>query len=465
MSKLSISGRIIVIVVLVAIASAAISGGMSLYVSKSRFSDYVSSTDQKMVEGLSRRVLDYYKKHGTLEGLQGNIEIPRPPIPPEEEFGPGHPRRFREGFRLRLVVTNLDGIVVADSRNRDLGKVWDVKSSTLDRYPLKTDDNKLIGYIYVGGRMEGRMKDLEEVFVRQTQIQTTASILIAALLALGLGVFLTRRIVTPITEISRGIHQLARGNFGVRVQPRGDKELYQLGHDFNIMAQRLQDNDNNRRTFMANIAHEIRTPLSILRGELEAIQSGRIQATEEVVSSLIDEIIRLTRLVKDFESLSMAESGGLRLNKEKLAVEDILEALLPLRLLMEQDEIDYQVHVDPQITEVYADRNRLLQILINLLTNAIKNVGPGGQISLNIERVPEGVLFAVRDNGPGIPEHELERVFERFFRSDDNDGQNWGGTGLGLAIARSYVEAHGGRIWAESKLNDHTVFYFVLPCD
>lgn len=471
MNRLGIYGRIAVVIVLVAVASATASGMMSLFISKSRFSDYISSTDQRVAETIAKKAIAYYSRYHTLDGLQKALVPPHFPqradqwIPPKNEAEPPHinDRDVRDHFRNRFVVTTPGGKVVADSLGLDLGHDWENKPFNLTRYPLELDNGKLIGHVYLGTRLPGRMAELQNAYYHQIRTQTLVSALIVAAFALLLGVILARRIVSPITDLTGGIHQLARGDFGVQIQPRGDRELFELGNEFNRLAQWLKDNDENRRSFLANIAHEIRTPLTIMRGELEAIQNGGIAPTEEVVSGLIDEIIRLSRLVKDFETLSLAEGGGIRLNRQWVTVEQVLESLGPLRLMMEQDDIAFTFDVSSDIASVYADSSRLTQILINLITNAIKNAGPGGKISLILRNADTGVLFAIRDNGPGIRAEELDRIFERFFQADKKEDRHSGGTGLGLAIARSFVEAHGGRIWAESKPSKETSFFFTLP--
>lgn len=465
-TKFGISGRIAGIIVLVAVASAAISGGMSVYISKKQFANYISSTDQKQVERLTSKSLDYYKQHGTLLELQDSIVTFRPntALPPTEP--PPAEAVDRKNSPVRFTITNLEGLIVADSRGGAIGRDWEATRGDLTRYPLKLENGELIGHIYLGSRLPPRPSKgggMESAFGHQIRLQTILSALIAALLALTLGMLLTRRIVSPITALTGGIHQLAGGNFGIRIHPNGDKELYLLTEEFNLMAQHLQDNEENRRTLMANIAHEIRTPLTILRGELEAIQSGRIEASEEVVSCLIDEIIRLTRLVKDFETLSLAEGGGLGLTRQTLDVTEVMDSLLPLKLLMDQDGIEFQTRIEPEVAVVNADPQRLTQILINLLTNAIRNVGPGGAIVMDLSPTDNGVLIEIRDNGPGIHERDLERVFARFFSANHNSDSHSGGTGLGLAIAKSFVEAHGGRIWVRSKVGEETSFFFDIP--
>lgn len=473
MRRLGITGQIGLIIIVVAIATAMISGGLNIYINKARFGEFIASTDQKIAGKLAERAVSYYREHGSLDGLNQiyrsvdpGIWPMEPPKPSNAERRPDQPGKRppgRDRMSYQVIVTDVQDRIVADSTGRHLGGVWGSGRSALTGYPVKLEDGTVIGHVYIGHPSPYRDQDNEHGFLNQIRLQILVSTIVAALAALLLGVFLARRLVAPITDLTEGIHELARGNLETRVTPHGDRELIKLGSEFNTMAQRLQDNEENRRTFMANIAHEIRTPLAILRGELEAIQSGRIPATDEVVSGMVDEIIRLNRLVKDFESLSLAESGGLKLNREELPVETITETILPLRLMMEQDGLDFQVVIGPGVESVYADPHRLTQILMNLLTNAMKNAGPDGRIVMELIRKESGILCAVRNSGNGIDTKDLVRIFERFYKSDQEARGQQYGTGLGLTITKSYVTAHGGQIWAESEPGQMTAIYFTLP--
>jgi signal transduction histidine kinase len=325
------------------------------------------------------------------------------------------------------------------------------------------DENKRIGTLFLVSPLTAGITSLENTFISNITTQVIVTIIMVALLALLLGLLMAREITSPLGELSAAIHQLAQGKLAVKVHPHGDRELASLGRDFNLMASKLLDQEQNRHRFMSDIAHELRTPLTLLRGRLEALQSGKLESSEELASSLVDEVIRLTRLVKDLETIGLAESGALQLAKEPVDINDLIERLTPLRLAMEEDKIRFQVSVDNRVEKVMADANRLLQILINLLSNAMRHTQAGGQIILHIQEEKDAIIFSIQDNGAGIPVEHLPYIFDRFYRVDESRNRESGGKGLGLAIARSYVEAHGGRIWVESLSGHGASFYFSIP--
>lgn len=456
MKKMSITSQITLIIILVAIISAGFSGFTTLYISKNQFARYIDRGSQIIAEKYTVLIEEYYYKHESLEGLQ-SIFSNHLPGPGMNGFRRGGP----EGER-RLLVADSNDLIIADSENILQGQKIGELEKYLAAFPLIVQDER-VATLYVFNPLKRGISSLENEFISNISREITSSMLITASIALLLGFFLARRITRPMSNLSSAIHQVAQGNLDVRLEPQGNRELAMLASDFNLMAQKLWEHEQSRNSLVCNIAHELRTPLSILRGQLEAIQSGSLKLSTEISSSLVDELIRLTRLVKDLETVGLAESGALKLNIEVLNVQQLIDAILPLRLTMEEDGIDFQLEIGEGISQFRADLHRLTQILINLLSNAMRHSKDNGVIKLKIKRIENDLLFAIEDNGQGIAEEDLKHIFERFYRTDESRSRQAGGIGLGLAIARSYVEAHGGRIWVESQPNQGTVFYFFLP--
>jgi len=460
--KPGIITRITLVIILVAVISAAFSGIITLYVSKNEFTNYVNKGNLLTSQRYLPVIEDYYLNNGSLEGLQSVIAE-------REFFREGRPLRhgpLLHGFEpgRRVIVTDMDGTVVADSSNLILGQeIGDLDQDMVD-FSL-TVEGKQVGTFYIFDPLKKGVASLENEFINKISRQISNSIVIVASLALLLGILLARRITKPISALSTGIHEVAKGNLEMRLESRGDKEFASLARDFNHMAEQLYKHEQGRNLFISNIAHELRTPLSILRGQLEAVQGGTLEMSKEISSGLVDEVIRLTRLVKDLESIGLAEVGNLKLNIETVEIEKITNRLLPLSLAMEEEGVDFQVEIDPGLNQVKADINRLTQVLINLLTNALRHVGENGTVKLKIKRSEDerAVLFAVADDGPGIAEEDIKHIFERFYRVDESRSRQAGGVGLGLTIAKSYVEAHGGKIWVESQKGKGSTFYFSIP--
>ncbi|MDD3889700.1 MAG: ATP-binding protein [Syntrophomonadaceae bacterium] len=459
MGKGGLTRRVTAIIILVAVISAAFSGLTMLYISKKQFSSYLDRSSQVLAQKYAPNIENYYQEYGTLEGLQSFIM----------DTGVAG-NNFRHGRRFqavqmgrRIIIADKESIIVADSADLLTGQKMELLRKNLLAYPLFSGGNQ-IGTLYVSSPLQAGIVSLENDFLTNINKNISISIIIVAFLAFLLGLFLSRSITRPMADLSSAIHEVARGNLGTRLEPRGEREFVSLATDFNTMARQLMEHEESRVRLISNIAHELRTPLSIIRGQLEAIQSGKLEINEEISSTLVDETIRLTRLVSDLETIGLAESGVLKLNKTVIKINDLVERLLPLRLTMEEDNIKFQVQIEDGLQEVKADFNRLTQVLINLLTNAMHHTPSGGEVILTIKRQENRIAFSIADNGSGISDKDLPNIFERFYRIDESRNRKSGGTGLGLAIARRYVEAHKGQIWVESSVGQGTTFYFTLPC-
>lgn len=461
MYRPGITSRITILIILVAVISAGFTGFLTLNISKNQFSDYIDRATMVQGEKWVQMVASYYAGNGSLENLQTYLFDTR-----HGGGGYRHGAGMSNGMLASgrsVLVSDTDGVIIADSEGALMGKEIGTIGDHYALFPVTGADGTQVAVVHVLNPLQSGVTSLENDFVDNISRQISNSMSIVALGALLLGVLLARRITGPVARLSRAVHQLAGGDLTVRVEPEGDREFIMLARDFNGMAEKLYAQEQSRNALVANIAHELRTPLSILRGQLESLQSGSLQMTEEIATGLVDEMIRLSRLVKDLETVGLAESGALQLNIKPHQVNEIIERLLPLRLSMEEQGIDFTIEVQERLEVIKADINRLLQVLINLLTNAMRHVGDSGRIELRISRQDEGVVIAVGDNGPGIPEKDREHIFERFYRVDESRTRGSGGTGLGLAIAKSYIQAHGGLIWVESKPGDGSTFYLQLP--
>jgi len=279
------------------------------------------------------------------------------------------------------------------------------------------------------------------------------SFAIAALVAVLLTVALSRRIVRPIEDLTSAVKQLGRGGSPARVRVTGGDEIARLAASFNAMADAVARQEELRRRLVGDVAHELRTPLTHLRCELEAIQDGLASPDAARIGSLHEEVLHLGRLVEDLQDLALAEAGALRLDKERIDL-----GMAVARFVGEQAEV-----VSEPGVVVDADAMRLRQVVLNLLSNATRHGPPGGRVTVRVATAGADATVAVSDEGPGIPAHELEQVFERFYRVDPARGRDAGGAGLGLAIVRRMVELHGGRVWAESAEGAGTTVTFTVP--
>jgi signal transduction histidine kinase len=291
----------------------------------------------------------------------------------------------------------------------------------------------------------------------------------AGMLALFLGLVLFRQIVAPIRQVTAAAQAMAAGNLDQRVDVRSRDEVGQLAGAFNQMAGALVRQQELRRNLIADVAHELRTPLSVIQGNLEAMLDGVLPAEPEEIASLYEETILLTRLVGDLRLLSVAEAGQLTLERRPAKVDEVLQRAVELmRHQAEANQVTLTVEPAPDLPVVQVDVDRVGQVLTNLLQNALRHTSAMGQIRVAAEAMkhPGGaseVVVSVADTGSGISAEDLPYVFDRFYRADKSRTRASGGTGIGLALAKQLVEAHSGRIWVESIIGQGSTFYFTLP--
>jgi two-component system, OmpR family, sensor histidine kinase BaeS len=288
----------------------------------------------------------------------------------------------------------------------------------------------------------------------------------AALVVLvgGVGCFLVlgrtvRRRMAPIGALIEAAAQIERGDYSARVSERGGREVRSLARAFNTMSARLGAIDSQRRSFLADVAHELRTPLAIMRGRLEAMVDGIHPCDDDHLRAILEQAASLERLVGDVATVALAESGGLPLHLEQvdLAVlahavsEDFAEAAHDAGV-----EIRVRAHADVALVEI--DPARIRQALANLVANALRYGSPGGLVEIGVERGQNGTAIVVHDDGSGIPQELLEHVFERFVRDPDSTG-----SGLGLPIVSDIAAAHGGSATVTSSPREGTTVTLLLP--
>ncbi len=289
---------------------------------------------------------------------------------------------------------------------------------------------------------------------------------LAILLASLITWALARVMLVPARRLASATRSLAEGNYEVRVPVRSRDELGQLGRMFNRLASTLQHNETMRRSLMADVSHELRTPLAIMRGELEAVEDGLQPLDQRVVESLLSEVGILSKLVDDIHQLSLAEVGPLSYQWQTLDLGALLEqSLQSWRERLGSRGLSLKSPGVVDRINVSGDPDRLRQVFQNLLENAARYVDRGGTVAVGCHREGLNAVITFDDSGPGMPEADYARLFDRFYRREASRNRATGGSGLGLAICRGIVEAHGGRIMAEGSPLGGLRIRIELPLD
>jgi len=299
----------------------------------------------------------------------------------------------------------------------------------------------------------------------------TIAALAAVIAAVVVSFFVSRQVVTPVREMMLASRFIADGHYEERVRVPGDPskgeldELSQLALSFNQMAAKLEQVEIRRRELIGDISHELRTPLTAIKGSMEGLVDGVLPGNEETYMGIYKEADRLQRLVSDLQELSRVEAGAFELDRKPIDVPDLLTATVErLKMQFEEKGVLLVVEIPDGLPQVQADDDRIGQVLLNLVGNAMQYTPSGGEVKIKATHQDDEISISVSDTGIGISPEHLEHLFTRFYRVDKSRSRAGGGSGIGLTIAKFLVEAHGGRIWAESAGPDlGSTFTFTLP--
>ncbi len=289
--------------------------------------------------------------------------------------------------------------------------------------------------------------------------------LAATLFAAALAIFFSRTVIAPVRGMSLATQRIADGRYDERVAVSGSDELAQLAARFNQMAEKLEQVESMRRRLIGDVSHELRTPLTAIKGSAEGLMDGVLPATDETYQQIHAEAERLSRLVDDLQELSRVEAHAYELDLRDLDASALIKTVIKrLQYQFDEKRVTLTSSLTPNPILLHADEDRIVQVLTNLTGNALQYTPAGGQVSISVEAAGSEARFSVKDTGLGIPTEHLSHIFDRFYRVDKSRSRARGGSGIGLTIARHLVEAHGGKIWAESEGEGKgSTFVFTLP--
>ena len=434
-----------------------------------RFAHFMINHHMVRPEQLQAALASYYTEHGGWsnldETLAAVIELSTSGVMSDMM---GNMMGMSENrFQVIDTTGNTGGSVVADSHTLT-GNIHPPEqpiTGNVERWPILVDNTQVGELVVEGEMMVGASMRNSSLIAGVTRAVLIAG-LSAGVVGLLLALWLVRQITHPLGSLTHAAGQIALGNLGVRVPVQSQDELGELATTFNAMADSLETQETLRRNLVADVAHELRTPLAGIQGTVEALQDGVFPVTTENLQTVHDQIMLLNRLVEDLRTLANAEAGQLSLDCLPLDLSELCQRHVAA---FQPQARSKAIHLGIQTTAaalVQGDEQRLGQVLNNLLDNALRHTPAGGAIQVQLS-TPEGVArLAVIDSGEGIDPTALPHLFDRFYRDDPSRDRRTGGSGLGLAIARQLVQAHGGQIWAESPPAGYTqgsAFMIELP--
>ena len=319
--------------------------------------------------------------------------------------------------------------------------------------------------------MMGQGGGMMSEFYRNFQATFTESLLTAvaaaSLAALVVSFVFSRSILAPVFVMMNASQRIAEGHYDERVQLLGTDELNQLAGSFNKMAEQLEQVENMRRRLLGDVAHELRTPLTAIKGSAEGLMDGVLPASDETYQQIHSEAERLSRLVDDLQELSRVESRAIQLDVHPVDSTMLIQTVAKrLQYQFDEKRINLTLNLPAQPIHVLADEGRAIQVLTNLVGNALQYTSENGSVTVSVKPEKNEAQFSISDTGVGIPDEHLINIFDRFYRVDKSRSRAHGGSGIGLTIAKHLVEAHGGKIWVESEgKNKGSVFSFTLPLE
>ena len=403
----------------------------------------------------------YYQTNGSWDGINAIVLLGQSPR-----------MRHRGVYAAPVALLDADSVVVYGGQRYQRGKQL-TQHDDDTAVPIEVDE-KTVGWLLFGSFGEPVRpvpESPESDFLQSVNQAVALGALGATAVALLIGVFLARTISRPVRELTAATQLVAQGKMGHQVPVRTKDELGELAASFNRMSADLAQSTELRRQMTADIAHELRTPLSVIMGYAEALSDGKLEGTHSTFDILHEEAQHLSRLVDDLRTLSLADAGELSLTRRPVAPRTLLErAASAYAAQAQRTQVTLQIEADEDLPVLDVDPDRIAQVLGNLVSNALRYTPAGGEIVLSAThsngRIPgpaRSLTIHVRDTGAGIPPEDLPHIFDRFFKGDTSRQPEEGESGLGLAIAKSIVEVHGGAISTESTLGAGTTFTIRLP--
>jgi signal transduction histidine kinase len=407
------------------------------------------------VDPIAKELVEYYAINHSWDGVANRFQVIM-----QRDF----PEQGSLADQPVLYLTDVNGVLIYPKKMPASGMHMmdrDVRNGV----SLVLDGEKIGTLVFITRNYNWEVR--QPIFLARINRLLYSISAAAIILAIILGSILSPRMTRPIRELTAATKAAAAGDLSHKVKVRSDDELGELAESFNTMNSELDRLITARKQMTADIAHELRTPISIILGNTDGIRDGVIPMSRETFDIIAEETERLNSLVEDLHTLSRAEAGELPMNFISISVQELIDALhLPQFQATQSKTLEIIPNIESDLPLIKADPDRMIQVLRNLLNNAYHYTPENGWITLTArQKDADTVRLSINDTGPGVAEEELERIFNRFYRTDTSRQRDGEGSGLGLAIARSIVDRHGGKIWAENRPEGGLSVIIDLPVD
>ncbi|NQS92278.1 MAG: HAMP domain-containing histidine kinase [Chloroflexi bacterium] len=460
----SISVKITLVLVVVSLVGALFTSFYIQNQTKTAFDTFIKDQDEQV---LVKALTNYYQENQSWDGVDqvfSELALYSNSNPGSTDAGGNNPNRPYARAPLPFVLSLDTGLIIAGGVNHVGYQTGDVIPENELRDSAKLEyGGKFIGYLIAAPSSQLR-NNPQQSFLNTVQQGLMISSLVTLLIALTLGGFLIQSFTRPIRKLANATEAVASGDLGYQVDIHTKDELGKLADSFNRMSADLEKSDQARKQMTADIAHDLRTPLTIMQGYTEALNEGKMSSSQEIYQVMHQQTKHLNYLIDDLKTLSLLDSEELTFQVQNIDPTIILNHIeVGFSPLVKEKKIQLSVNKDQDLPRVKLDPDRLTQVLGNLINNAIQVLPPGGKIELTAKSDAKNLILQVADNGPGISENDLPLIFNRSFRTDKSRASNQGSSGLGLSITKKLVESQGGLITVQSKVGSGTTFQIKFP--
>ncbi len=461
----SLTWKLTLAFMLVAFTTAALVALFIRLTSADRLMQFVIEQQRSSLE---QALSDYYAANGSWDGVDQNWQQLQPrnspgqAAPPSDRISPDNPPPSDHERRNLFGLADAQGTVIVQI-DPGYPSGTQLPADVLKAGTPVMADEKQVGTILMARQPLG-FNPQEALFLQRTSQALVFASLGAILVALVIGVLLARTLTGPLQALTQAAQRITQGQLEQQVRVRSNDEIGQLAGAFNRMSQEVARVNQARRQMTADIAHDLRTPLTVISGYIESMRDGVLKPTPQRLSLIYSEIERLQNLVGDLKTLSLADTGELSLNPQNISPKNLLDRAARLFLLQaEQQNVVLRVNASDELPEIFVDEARMMQVLGNLISNALRYTPSEGKVTLSAQISRGWLEIGVQDTGEGISAEELPYIFNRFHRADKSRHTETGESGLGLAIVKALVESHGGTVSAESGPGEGTTIHLLLP--